>query len=97
MIGPLRLCSGMGGGAATRFLTAEPVKVAFRRPRPHERISAPPGYRAVIAVAATPDGPEEAIWHVPAREAKRALNPRAVSYGRLLAAGRVPDGWRIAS
>lgn len=69
------------------------VRVSFRRPRPHERFAVPSGCRAVIAIADTPDGPEEKPWAVPARQAKGALNPRCRVFARALEAGNTPDGW----
>lgn len=52
-----------------RALTHE-VTVRLRPQRPHERISVPPGYRAIVAIADTLDGPEEQPWLVPVRAAK---------------------------
>lgn len=75
-----------------RTLTHE-VTVRLRPQRPHERISAPPGYRVIIAIADTLDGSEEQPWLVPARVAKRALNRRNRSASRDLAAGIIPLGW----
>ncbi|MFM7404744.1 MAG: hypothetical protein ACKO1N_11820 [Erythrobacter sp.] len=69
------------------------VRVSFRRPRPHERFAVPSGYRVVIGVAHTADGPEELPWLVPSRDAKRAFNPRCRDFARLLEAGEVPAGW----
>lgn len=70
------------------------VRVSFRRPRPHERFAVPSGYRAVIAVADTPDGLEEQPWAVPRRQAKGAFNPRRRDLSRMLEAGNTPDGWQ---
>ena len=94
MIGPLRLRSALGGGAATRILTHE-FSVSLRRPRPHENVpAAPPGFRVIVATAYTLDGPEDAAWAVPRRQAGQALNPKNKAPSRELAAGRVPDGWQ---
>lgn len=82
-------------GAAARALAApRKIEIRFRRPRPHEHFAAPAGHRALIAIAITPDGPEECAWIAPERAAKQALNPRHKEHGRKLAAGRVPDGWQ---
>lgn len=80
-------------GRGSRALCHE-VRVSFRRPRPHECFTVPPGFRAVVAIADTPDGAEEQPWLVPHRDAKRALNPKYRSASRDLAAGIVPDGWQ---
>lgn len=80
-------------GRGTAALCRE-VKVTLRRARPHERLSAPPGYKVIVAIADIPTGPEEQPWLVPARAAKRALNPRNRSATRDLAAGIVPPGWQ---
>ena len=81
-------------GQGARALAHE-VTVRFRAQRPHERVSAPPGYRAIVAVADTADGPEEATWLVPARQAKAALNPRNRTPSQQLAAGIIPPGWLL--
>lgn len=69
------------------------VRVAFRRLRPHERRAVEPGRRVVVAIAHTPHGPEEQPWLVPARDAKRAFNPRRRDLSRALEAGQTPPGW----
>lgn len=79
-------------GQGARALTYE-VQVRFRRARLHERDAAPPGYRVVVAIADTADGPEEALWLVPARQAKQVLNPRNRGPAQQLAAGTIPPGW----
>lgn len=70
------------------------VTVTFRRPRPHESIPVPPGYRVIVAIATTADGPEEALWLVPARQAKRVLNPKYRAPAQQLAGGTIPPGWQ---
>ncbi len=80
-------------GQGARALTYA-VTVTFRRARPHERDAAPPGFRVVVAIADTADGPEEALWLVPARQAKAALNPKYRAPAQLLAAGIIPTGWQ---
>lgn len=80
-------------GKGARALTYE-VRVRFRRARPHERDAAPSGYRVVVAIADTADGPEEALWLVPNRQAKAALNPRNRAPAQQLAAGMIPPGWQ---
>lgn len=82
-------------GRGTAALCRE-VKVTLRRARPHEHLSAPPGYRVIVAIAKLPTGPEEQPWLVPARAAKQALNPRNRSASRDLAAGIIPPGWQRA-
>ena len=80
-------------GQGARALTYE-VQVTFRRARPHEHDTAPPGYRTVIAIADVPTGPEEQAWAVPHREAKRVLNPKYRAPAQQLAAGIMPPGWQ---
>lgn len=82
-------------GRGTAALCRE-VIVTLRRARPHEDLSAPPGYRVIVAIANLPTGPEEQPWLVPARAAKQALNPRNRSASRDLAAGIIPPGWQRA-
>ncbi|MBX9884024.1 MAG: hypothetical protein K2X68_03530 [Novosphingobium sp.] len=82
-------------GRGTAALCRE-VKVTLRRARPHEQLSAPPGYKVIVAIADVPTGPEEQPWLVPARAAKQALNPRNRSAPRDLAAGIIPPGWQRA-
>lgn len=79
-------------GRGTAALCRE-VMVTLRRVRPHEDLSAPPGYRVIVAIANLPTGPEEQPWLVPARAAKQALNRRNRSAPRYLAAGIIPPGW----
>lgn len=80
-------------GQGARALTFE-VRVTFRPARAHERAPVPPGYRAVIAIADVPTGPEEQAWAVPHREAKRVLNPKYRAPAQQLAAGIIPTGWQ---
>jgi hypothetical protein len=97
MIGPLSLRTGLGMGAGTRLLSHPGVIVRIVRPHRDEPVpEPPPGYRTLIAVADLPGGFEEQHVFVPLRQARQACNPRRTAYGRALAAGRVPDGWRIA-
>lgn len=70
------------------------VTVSLRAQRPHERMVTPPGFRAIVAVAMTVDGPEEALWLVPARLAKQALRRRNRLPAQQLAAGIIPTGWQ---
>lgn len=70
------------------------VRVSFRRLRPHQRFSVPPGRRVIVAIAHTPEGPEEQPWLVPERDAKHALNPRRRDLSRALEAGETPPGWQ---
>lgn len=79
-----------GRGAAA---LCHQVTVTLRRARAYERFVVPPGYRAVVAIADTPDGPEEQPWAVPHRAAKQALNPRRRDVTAALAMGNTPPGW----